>query len=917
MKKTRLLSIILSVVLVLGCVPMMAVSADELTDLDVSTVLSVDSSYTGTIDETDPYISTDYWNGYAKGFTVELEPDVIYTIEAYVGYYYGTVGYVDRAIAVIPYGASDVSGNDIAYTDNSRYDTSGITTTLKFAVTEAGKYHVIVWGFFEDENGDAIYGDGANVGIELSESPAIKFDKKLTVGKSYTGTVNETDLYIETSDWSGYVQGFYADLKAGEYKITATVSGEGATYADRAIAVHPDGAVVDAYEDAIAYNSKWEDADTATVSVIFVVEKAGIYKIPVWGYLDDENGDGIFGEGTSLTVLIDDELTQEDYLGMPVTATLTVGTAYEGFIDETDPYIYTYGYNGYAKAFAVELEAGKLYSAYAYAECADADNIDRAIAIVPEKFMGDFSEDSIAYADDYETEDGKAVIDFFTVEEDGTYYVIEWGYCHDEYGDELTGDSTYLEVCVDYAETSVIDIYTSDDLVQFNADMHDGKYEGILDIIFHDDIDMTDIAWDSTFGTEGIYFNVNGNGYTITNLSGPLLGNAYDAYIYDLDMSVDLEFVTDPESGGEVYDFGLYAGYVENNIVMNNCHVTGDIVFDGYTNDGLGALVGRIYGEGYSKFVNCSFEGSITVSGGYSIGGLVGDAEYNTTFENCYANVTIDAHGCGNIGGLVGYVEDYNSFDRCYAIVDIDGEYGYNIGGLAGIIDEDNLFIDCYAEGTVQGEDDIGGLVGDSSCCGYNNFINCYTTVDVTGEYYLGGFIGEAYDYDNFENCYAAGSVTCTDSYYSDYAGMFFGYASEDTMTFTNCFAAYSEDYGTYGYINGEINGIIYSVNFDDEASVANMEDTLNEYVEANSGLYYWAGRNDANGPEFSETPPFIKGDINGDDKVNMFDYVALKSHVLGKSLLSDDKLVRADVNGDGRINMFDYVALKAQVIKG
>ena len=70
MKKTRFLSILLSVVLVLGCVPMMAVSADELTDLDVSTVLSVDSSYTGTIDETDPYVDTNYWGGYAKGFTV-------------------------------------------------------------------------------------------------------------------------------------------------------------------------------------------------------------------------------------------------------------------------------------------------------------------------------------------------------------------------------------------------------------------------------------------------------------------------------------------------------------------------------------------------------------------------------------------------------------------------------------------------------------------------------------------------------------------------------------------------------------------------------------------------------------------------------------------------------------------------------
>ncbi len=61
----------------------------------------------------------------------------------------------------------------------------------------------------------------------------------------------------------------------------------------------------------------------------------------------------------------------------------------------------------------------------------------------------------------------------------------------------------------------------------------------------------------------------------------------------------------------------------------------------------------------------------------------------------------------------------------------------------------------------------------------------------------------------------------------------------------------------------------------------------------------------------------YLKGDVNGDGKVNMFDYVAVKSHVLGKSLLSGDKLERADVNGDSKVNMFDYIALKNMVVKG
>ena len=61
----------------------------------------------------------------------------------------------------------------------------------------------------------------------------------------------------------------------------------------------------------------------------------------------------------------------------------------------------------------------------------------------------------------------------------------------------------------------------------------------------------------------------------------------------------------------------------------------------------------------------------------------------------------------------------------------------------------------------------------------------------------------------------------------------------------------------------------------------------------------------------------YAKGDVNGDGKVNMFDYVALKSHCLNKTLLDADKQTRADLTGDGKINMFDYVALKKLVVKG
>ncbi len=56
----------------------------------------------------------------------------------------------------------------------------------------------------------------------------------------------------------------------------------------------------------------------------------------------------------------------------------------------------------------------------------------------------------------------------------------------------------------------------------------------------------------------------------------------------------------------------------------------------------------------------------------------------------------------------------------------------------------------------------------------------------------------------------------------------------------------------------------------------------------------------------------FIAGDVNGDGKVNMFDYMLIKSIYLDKYTPSEDEFKRADYNGDGKINMLDYLAVKS-----
>ena len=57
-----------------------------------------------------------------------------------------------------------------------------------------------------------------------------------------------------------------------------------------------------------------------------------------------------------------------------------------------------------------------------------------------------------------------------------------------------------------------------------------------------------------------------------------------------------------------------------------------------------------------------------------------------------------------------------------------------------------------------------------------------------------------------------------------------------------------------------------------------------------------------------------LKGDINGDDKVNTSDVGKANSHAKGISTLSEQELACADVNGDGRVNTSDVGKMNAHI---
>ena len=111
-----------------------------------------------------------------------------------------------------------------------------------------------------------------------------------------------------------------------------------------------------------------------------------------------------------------------------------------------------------------------------------------------------------------------------------------------------------------------------------------------------------------------------------------------------------------------------------------------------------------------------------TVTGGYYVGALVGDAGTGTHISNCsITDGTIK--GESYIGGLVGFND--GNIVACYASAAVTAT-DINAGGLVGYNCEAITF--CYATGTVTG-DDSGALVGINDGGG-GTITSCYAGTD-------------------------------------------------------------------------------------------------------------------------------------------------------------------------------------------
>ncbi len=123
--------------------------------------------------------------------------------------------------------------------------------------------------------------------------------------------------------------------------------------------------------------------------------------------------------------------------------------------------------------------------------------------------------------------------------------------------------------------------------------------------------------------------------------------------------------------------------------------------------------------------------------------------------------------------------------------------------------------------------------------------------------------------------------------------------------------------YASYTLKSGEI---MIAVHHYDNTSAANFEHARN--VKVGDALYT-SGLNIKKSTAelasyiwFDEKPSnTVLGDVNGNGKIDTFDYLLVRSQILGLTKLNAQQEAAADVTKDGKINTYDYMIIRSHIL--
>ncbi|WP_141212683.1 hypothetical protein [Halorubrum sp. Ea8] len=228
---------------------------------------------------------------------------------------------------------------------------------------------------------------------------------------------------------------------------------------------------------------------------------------------------------------------------------------------------------------------------------------------------------------------------------------------------------------------------------------------------------------------------LNGNGHTISDLviNRPneddvgLFGRLEIGGIENL--SVRDADITDGGSVGTLIGYGAQCSVV-------NSDTTGSVSGGGI----VGGFIGRA--ENGAEVRDSHTEQQINPGGG-SVGGFIGICARGSVL-NSHATEPVDSSGSGKTGGLVGDAFEASIRDS-YATGAVSG--GDSVGGIVGSIGNGGTVERSYATGAVSGGDSVGGLVG---FLGLGGVTNSYAANSVDGEDGVGGLVGSVTDFNDF-----------------------------------------------------------------------------------------------------------------------------------------------------------------------
>ena len=227
-----------------------------------------------------------------------------------------------------------------------------------------------------------------------------------------------------------------------------------------------------------------------------------------------------------------------------------------------------------------------------------------------------------------------------------------------------------------------------------------------------------------------------------------------------------------------------------------------------YFSDNAAVLVHNNYGI----IERCAVIGcNITADLGGVMGGMV-SRNYGVIRASYVQGGKLDSHSTTSTGhaGFVGANEDGGVIERCWTSMDVNTTSDY-----------------------------AGGFVG----LGYNGTIrDCASFGNVSARGYSGGFVGRSvYESNVYENCYAAGTVTCTEAEGHGFIGgnrPDSGFQYDQTEGITNCYYNQASDTGSTNY-----NAVGMTLEAMKSASfAARLGGNWEQNDELNKGLPYLRG---------------------------------------------------------------------------